>query len=185
MCDCVKGHADCIELLLGRQYLKVNAADKDGETALLKACREGNAQCAPVLTKENDIYTKNDIASFIICLIQTVLTFARSNLLIDIFLSRFGYFVRCLIFWHFNLRVLIFVQVNFQSNCLMCDCVKGHKECVQLLLGRQDLKVNATDKDGETALMKACRERNAQCAHALTKKTIFIPRIILLVSLFV
>ena len=49
----------------------------------------------------------------------------------------------------------------------MCDCVKDHADCIELLLGRQDLEVNATDTLGWTALMRACNEGNAQCAHAL------------------
>ena len=53
------------------------------------------------------------------------------------------------------------------DSALMIAVMNGNEEIVQLLLGREDIEVNATDSSGRTSLMIALKEGRVRITECL------------------
>ena len=138
MLACATGHIQIVELLL-KELVDPTVKNKDGWNAFMLACQNGHTQIVELLLKaqvDPNVPNKNGWNAFMAACQNGHIQ------IVELLLKE---------------KVDPNVQDNNGVNAFMFTCQNGHAEIVKLLLNI--INLNATNKDGLTALMSACNAK--------------------------
>ncbi len=128
-----------VRLLLDKGS-EVNAKDKDGKTPLMAAVGQGNLQVVPLLLdKGADVNARDKDAQTALMHLCQPLTMVKSKSVTRI---------------HDKPTVFHKAELKYGSRVLLAEDQDRYKNMAELLLGK-GAEVNAKDKHGRTALMRA------------------------------
>ena len=152
---CENKHADVAIALLEHPYIKVNLANNKGETALYKASEKGMLAVVEKLIKRGadvNVQAKNgDTALIVACKAKT-----KKHALVALALLE-------------RTDIDVDLVTKRGSTALQWASNRGMLAVVQKLIAK-DADVNIQDKNGDTALIKACYRNNEKCALALLER---------------
>ena len=135
MLACQNGHTQTVELLL-KEQVDPNVQNKDGWNAFMLACATGHTQIVELMLKKKvdpNVQSKDGENAFMFACAT------GHTQIVELLLKK---------------QVDPNVQNKDGRNAFMVACQNGHTEIVELLLN--NINLNATDKNGYTALMKTC-----------------------------
>ncbi len=156
----------------------VNHCDEDGDTALLKAVRNGHVNCVKFLVHKgavddrvNDLLLEHAEKGFVEGVKLTLIAKADANHVGDV--SKDTPLMRAVRQGHENCVDLLLeagADVNAGYRCppLALAAMKGGKDCVDLLL-KAGADVNRAEKNGRTPIVTAAINGDKDCADLLLK----------------
>ena len=172
LCAAIRGHTECIKLLITRHDILVNAFNKCGWTAFHYATKRGHYECIQVLLTHKDID------------VNSKPTGKRS----PFDLAAIFNYSKCMAVLLSAPQISANIQTNSGDTPLHTAGLFGATECTKLLLQHKDIKVDIKNRMDSTPLELAASVRSSNNAdivcllrqHRPTESTVFISLIFIL-----